>query len=113
MGYFYSIYIITVVQNCCKNLSTATLIYEMFIALSYWQINPINKYLNSREYKLMFKKDLFKDKDESMKKVTSIIKSQVESQGGTFNSDVPDEEKLKKVWYLDSKNHKLCEVLAY
>ena len=35
------------------------------------QINPINKYLNSREYKLMVKKDLFKDKDEGIKKVTS------------------------------------------
>ncbi len=72
------------------------------------QINPINKYLNSREYKLMINKDLFKDKEEGIKKVTSIIKSQVESQRGTFNSDIP-EEKSKKVWYLDTKNHDLYE----
>ena len=35
----------------------------------------------------MINKDLFKDKEEGIKKVTSIIKSQVESQRGTFNSD--------------------------
>ena len=29
----------------------------------------------------MLSNDLFKDKDEGIKKVTSIIKSQVESQG--------------------------------
>jgi hypothetical protein len=57
----------------------------------------------------MVKKDLFKDKDEGIKKVTNLIKSQVESQGGTFNSLVPGEEKSKKVWYLDTKNHKLYE----
>ena len=57
----------------------------------------------------MLKKDLFKDKDEGIKKVKSIIKSQVESQRGTFNSEALDEEKSKKVWYLDTKKHKLYE----
>ena len=69
-------------------------------------INPINKYLNSREYKLILKENLFKDKDEGIKTVKSIIKSQVESQGGTFNEVVP-EFKSKKVWYLDTENHQL------
>ncbi len=79
--------------------------YNYFIIL---QFNPINKYLNSREYKLMINKDLFKDKDEGIRKVTSIIKSQAESQRGIFSSDIP-EEKSKKVWYLDTKNHDLYE----
>ena len=57
----------------------------------------------------MLKKDLFKDKDEGINKVTSIIKSQAENLGGTFNSEVSDEEKSKKVWYLDTKKHKLYE----
>ena len=70
------------------------------------QINPINKYLNSREYKLILKKDLFKDKFDGIEKVKSIITSQVENQGGTFNAVNP-EFKLKKVWYLDTENHEL------
>jgi hypothetical protein len=61
------------------------------------QINPINKYLNSREYNLMLKKDLFEDKDGCMKKVTDTIKSQVESQGATFNSELQDGDELK-IW---------------
>ena len=69
-------------------------------------INPINKYLNSREYKLILKENLFKDKDEGIKTVKSIITSQVESQGGTFNEVVP-EFNSKKVWYLDTENHQL------
>ena len=56
----------------------------------------------------MLKKDLFKDKDEGIKKVTSIIKSQVEIQGGTFNPEIP-KEKFKKVWYRDTENHELHE----
>ena len=71
------------------------------------QLKPTTKYLNSREYKLMLNRDIFKDKDEGIKKVTSLIKSQVEIQGGTFNPSVPDENKSKKVWYLDTKKHKL------
>jgi|tagenome__1003787_1003787.scaffolds.fasta_scaffold20979237_4 hypothetical protein len=55
----------------------------------------------------MLKRDLFKDKDEGIKKVINLINSQVEIQGGTFNSEVPGEEKSQKVWYLDTKNHKL------
>ena len=57
----------------------------------------------------MVKKDLFKDKDEGIKKVIDVIKSQVESQGGNFNPKVPDKDKSKKVWYLDTKKHKLYE----
>jgi len=72
------------------------------------QINPINKFLTSREYKIMLNNDLFKDRDEGIKKITSIIKSQVESQNGTFTPVIP-EEKFKTVWYLDTKNHDLYE----
>jgi hypothetical protein len=94
------------VTTICLKLKLYILTNDDFIIL---QMNPINKYLNSREYKVMLKKDLFKDKGEGIKKVISILKTQVEGQGGTFNSDVPDEDKSKKVWYLDTKNHKLYE----
>lgn len=46
----------------------------------------------------------FEDKDEGIKKVSSIIKSHVEIQGGNFISDISEEE-AKKVWYLDTKNY--------
>jgi hypothetical protein len=45
----------------------------------------------------MLKKDLFEDKDGCMKKVTDTIKSQVESQGATFNSELQDGDELK-IW---------------
>jgi len=72
------------------------------------QVNPINRNINSRKYKLILDKGYFKDKDEGIKKAVSIVKSQVEQQGGTFKFNM-SEENPKKVWYLDTKNHELCE----
>jgi hypothetical protein len=73
------------------------------------QLNPTTRHLNSREYKLILIKEHFKDKGEGVKKAVSIVKSLVEQQGGTFNSEVQGEETSKKVWYLDTKKCDLHE----
>ena len=71
------------------------------------QLKPTTKYLNSKEYKLMLKVEIFKDKDKGIEKVIDIIKSKVKDQKGTFTEEYIPNDKSKKVWYLDTKNHEL------
>src|SRR6476469_7311597 len=69
-------------------------------------MNSTTKHVNSREYKLMLKVEIFKDKDKGIEKIINVVKSNVEDQKGTFTTDIPN-NKSKKVWYLDTKNYEL------
>jgi hypothetical protein len=64
-----------------------------------------NRPMTSREFKIMLVPNEFIDRKAGIHKVTNVIDSLIEKQGGSFKNEV--EEKKRRTWYLDTDAHEL------
>lgn len=68
-------------------------------------MQPPNKPITSREYKLMLNADRFKDRDDGSDAFWDLVAALVEKQGGEAKKKI--EEKPRRVWYLDTPGFEL------
>jgi hypothetical protein len=68
-------------------------------------MQPPNKPITSREYKLMLNTDRFKDREEGSDLFWALLAWLVERQGGEPKKKT--EEKDRRVWYLDTPGQEL------
>ena len=67
----------------------------------------MNKPLDSRELKLILDPKRFRDLDSGIDKFQHIVKSQIESLGGTFDKVDHPTKNNRITWYLDTENFEL------
>jgi uncharacterized protein YjbK len=67
----------------------------------------LNKPLDSRELKLILNPKRFQDLNNGIDKFQQIVKSQIESLGGTFDKEKDPKIKHRRTWYLDTENFEL------
>jgi uncharacterized protein YjbK len=67
--------------------------------------------LDSREFKLILKPNLFKNFDSGISKVQDLIDTQVKKLNGTFDSSDADRIlKYRKTYYLDTPDFRLNSI---
>lgn len=67
----------------------------------------MNKPLDSRELKLILDPKRFQDLNSGIEKFQQIVKSHIESLGGTFDMEKDPEKNHRRTWYLDTENFEL------
>ena len=67
----------------------------------------MSKSLDSREFKLILKPNIFQDLNKGIKKVQKIIGKEVEMLNGKFKPDSDLEQKFRRTYYLDTLNFRL------
>ena len=67
---------------------------------------PINRQLNSREYKIIINHEKFSNEEAGIEIIAGKINSQIKILKGKFEENVK-KKKPKKVWYLDTEKHEL------
>jgi len=67
----------------------------------------LNKPLDSRELKLILDPKRFQDLNSGIEKFQQIVKSHIESLGGTFDMEKDPEKNHRRTWYLDTENFEL------
>jgi uncharacterized protein YjbK len=67
----------------------------------------LNKPLDSRELKLILDPKRFQDLNSGIDKFQQIVKSEMDSLGGTFEKEKDIKMKQRRTWYLDTENFEL------
>ena len=67
----------------------------------------MNRSLDSREFKLILKPMIFRDRNEGIRKLQKIIQSKVDMLSGNFKPETDIISKFRRTYYLDTINHKL------
>lgn len=67
----------------------------------------MNKPLDSRELKLILDPKRFQDLNSGIEKFQQIVKSEMDSLGGTFEKEKDIKMKHRRTWYLDTENFEL------
>ena len=67
----------------------------------------MSRFLDSREFKLILKPNIFQDLNKGIKKVQKIIGKEVEMLNGKFKPDSDLEQKFRRTYYLDTLNFRL------
>lgn len=67
----------------------------------------MHRSLNSREFKLILKPEIFQNLNEGIRKIQKIIDSKVETLNGKFKANADIKPKYRRTYYLDTVNYKL------
>ncbi len=67
----------------------------------------MHRSLDSREFKLILKPEIFRNLNEGVKKIQKIIDSKVDNLNGKFKPDIDIKPKYRRTYYLDTVNYKL------
>ena len=67
----------------------------------------MSRSLDSREFKLILKPNIFQNLNKGIKKVQKIIGKEVEMLNGKFKPDSHLEQKFRRTYYLDTLNFRL------
>lgn len=67
----------------------------------------MNRSLDSREFKLILKPEIFQDLNQGIRKFQKIIKSKVDTLNGQFEPDSNIKLKFRRTYYLDTADYKL------
>jgi len=67
----------------------------------------LNKPLDSRELKLILDPKRFQDLNKGIDKFQQIVKSEIDSIGGTFDMENDAKMKHRRTWYLDTEDFQL------
>ena len=73
----------------------------------------MNKPLNSRELKLILDPKTFQDLNSGIEKFQQIVKSHIESLGGTFDKEKDSKKNHRRTWYLDTENLDLNQKIFF
>jgi hypothetical protein len=68
-------------------------------------MTQFNRPINSREFKLMLKPDVFPNRDEGLKNFLAIIDSTIVKQSASLKVKIKQEN--RRTWYLDTNQHTL------
>jgi hypothetical protein len=63
--------------------------------------------LDSREFKLILKPEIFRNLNEGIRRIQKIINTKVEDLNGKFKPDADIKRKNRRTYYLDTINYKL------
>ena len=67
----------------------------------------MNRSLDSREFKLILKPVIFRDRNEGIRELQKIIDSKVKMLNGRFKPEYDKKPKFRRTYYLDTSNYKL------
>ena len=74
-------------------------------------MKEVNRIVTSREFKVMLKSDLFRDREAGRDAMWALVKSIVVKNGGTAKQD--DKEIRRTTWYLDTPELELRQRHGY